>query len=189
MVPMVVERTASGERAFDIYSRLLRDRIVFVGSEIDDQLAGLVIAQLLFLDGEDQAGEITLYINSPGGSGTAGLAVYDAMQHVRAPVRTVCVGLAASAASLLLAGGAAGRREALPHSRILIHQPWGGAQGQETDIRIRAQEMETLRRQIDAVYARHTGRSEEQIHADTERDHFMGPEMARAYGLIDSVLG
>jgi ATP-dependent Clp protease protease subunit len=188
LIPTVVEPSPRGERAFDIYSRLLRDRIIFLGTAIDDDVANLVIAQLLFLEGEDAEKDITLYINSPGGSVVSGLAIYDTMQYVRPAVGTVCIGLAASAASLLLAGGAPGRRHSLPNARILIHQPSGGYQGQATDIQIHAKEVMHLRRRFEEIYARHTGRPVEQIERDSERDFFMSAEEAREYGLIDSIL-
>ncbi len=189
LVPTVIESTGRGERAYDIYSRLLRDRIIFVGEEITDPLANIVIAQLLFLQSEDPERDISIYINSPGGSGTASLAIYDTMQLVKPDVSTFCTGLAASGGSVLLAGGAAGKRLALPHSRILIHQPHvGGIQGQATDIEIHAREILKLRAQIVDVYVRHCGRQKEQVERDIERDFYMGPEQAREYGLIDAII-
>jgi ATP-dependent Clp protease protease subunit len=189
LVPHVVESTARGERAYDIYSRLLRDRIIFLGSEIDDDVANVVIAQLLFLDSEDPDKEISIYINSPGGSLSAGLAIYDTMRYVHPPVSTLCTGLAASAASLILVGGTAGRRMSLPHCTIVLHQPSGGMRtSQATDIEIHAREILRLREIIVGIYAQHTGRSTEQVERDIERDFFMTPEMAKDYGLIDSII-
>jgi ATP-dependent Clp protease protease subunit len=190
LVPNVIETTQRGERAYDIYSRLLRDRIVFVGTPIDDEVANLVIAQLLFLDSEDPEKEISIYINSPGGSMTAGLAIYDTMTYVHPPVATICTGLAASAASLILAGGAPGKRLSLPHGQILLHQPSGALHGpaQATDLEIHAREILRLRQLLHEIYARHTGRPVEQIERDIERDFFMTPEEAKAYGLIDAIV-
>jgi ATP-dependent Clp protease, protease subunit len=189
LVPSVIESTARGERAYDIYSRLLRDRIIFLGSEIDDDIANLVIAQLLFLDSEDPDKEISIYINSPGGSLSAGLAIYDTMKFVHAPVSTLCTGLAASAASLILVGGATGRRYSLPHCTIVLHQPSGGMRtSQATDIEIHAREILRLREIIVGIYAQHTGRSTEQVERDIERDFFMTPAMAKDYGLIDAII-
>src|SRR6267143_2701855 len=188
LVPMVVENTGRGERAFDIYSRLLKDRIVFIGTPIDDQVANLVVAQLLFLQSEDPDKEISLYINSPGGQVTAGLAIYDTMQYIRPPVSTICIGMAYSMAAVLLAGGAHGMRYALPHANILIHQPWGGMQGQATDIQIHAKEILRTREQLNQILARHTGQKIEKVTQDTERDFFMTPEQAKAYGLIDDII-
>jgi ATP-dependent Clp protease, protease subunit len=189
LVPTVIESTGRGERAYDIYSRLLRDRIIFVGEEITDALANIVVAQLLFLQSEDPERDISLYINSPGGSGSASLAIYDAMQLVKPDVSTFCTGMAASGGSVLLAGGAAGKRYTLPHSRILIHQPHvGGIQGQATDIEIHAREILRLRDQLVDVYVRHCGRPKEQVERDIERDFYMGPEQAREYGLIDAII-
>jgi ATP-dependent Clp protease protease subunit len=189
LVPHVVESTARGERAYDIYSRLLRDRIIFLGSEIDDDVANVVIAQLLFLDSEDPDKEISIYINSPGGSLSAGLAIYDTMRYVHPPVSTLCTGLAASAASLILVGGTTGRRMSLPHCTIVLHQPSGGMRtSQATDIEIHAREILRLREIIVGIYAQHTGRSTEQVERDIERDFFMTPEMAKDYGLIDSII-
>jgi ATP-dependent Clp protease protease subunit len=187
LVPIVVEQTSRGERSFDIFSRLLNERIVFLGHEIDDQIADLVIAQLLHLESEDPEKDIQLYINSPGGSVTSGLAVYDAMQYIRCDVATSCVGQCASMAAVLLAGGAAGKRFALPNSRILIHQPWGGTQGQVTDIEIQAKEMLRIRASLDEILAKHTGQTVKKIHADTERDNIMTAQEAAEYGLVDAV--
>lgn len=187
LVPIVVEQTSRGERSFDIYSRLLNERIVFLGHEIDDQIADLVIAQLLHLESEDSEKDIHLYINSPGGGVTSGLAIYDAMQYIRCDVATSCIGQCASMAAVLLAGGAAGKRFALPNSRILIHQPWGGTQGQVTDIEIQAKEMLRLRAGLDEILAKHTGQPVEKIHLDTERDNIMTAQEAADYGLVDAV--
>src|ERR1700757_4299249 len=188
LIPMVVEQTSRGERAFDIYSRLLNERIVFIGTPVDDQVANLVVAQLLHLESDDPDKDIHLYINSPGGSIYAGLAIYDTMQFIKPDVQTICYGIAMSMGSLLLAGGAPGKRMALPNSRILIHQPSGGFEGQSTDIEIHAREVLTLRERVDAIYAQHTGQSQERVHADMERDRFFASEDAIAYGLIDRVL-
>ncbi|MGH7904234.1 MAG: ATP-dependent Clp protease proteolytic subunit [Candidatus Dormibacteraceae bacterium] len=189
LVPTVIEATGRGERAYDIFSRLLKDRIVFIGSQIDDTLANLAIAQLLFLQSEDPQKDVSLYINSPGGSLTAALAIYDTMQYVSCRVATLCTGLAASGASLLLAGGAPGVRLALPHSNIVVHQPWtGGIEGQATDIEIRAREILRQRELLVQLYSRHCGRPTEQVERDIERDFFMNPEEARGWGLIDAVL-
>jgi ATP-dependent Clp protease protease subunit len=187
LVPIVVEQTSRGERSFDIFSRLLNERIVFLGHEIDDQIADLVIAQLLHLESEDSEKDIQLYINSPGGAVSSGLAVYDAMQYIRCDVATSCIGQCASMAAVLLAGGAAGKRFALPNSRILIHQPWGGTQGQVTDIEIQAKEMLRLRANLDEILAKHTGQPVEKIHVDTERDNIMTAQEAADYGLVDAV--
>src|SRR5438105_2276116 len=188
LVPMVVENTGRGERAFDIYSRLLKERIVFIGTPIDDQVANLVVAQLLFLQSEDPDKEIALYINSPGGQVTAGLAIYDTMQYIRPPVSTICIGMAYSMAAVLLAGGAAGKRYALPHANILIHQPWGGMQGQASDIQIHAKEILRTRELLNQILARHTQQPIERVQQDTERDYFLTPESAKAYGLIDDII-
>ncbi|MHB1475328.1 MAG: ATP-dependent Clp endopeptidase proteolytic subunit ClpP, partial [Dermatophilaceae bacterium] len=187
LVPIVVEQTSRGERSFDIYSRLLNERIVFLGSEIDDVIANLVIAQLLHLESEDSDKDISLYINSPGGSVTAGLAIYDTMQYIRSDVSTICIGQCASMAAVLLAAGAAGKRFALPNSRVLIHQPWGGTQGQATDIEIQAREMRRTRETLDHILAAHTGQPVEKIHTDTERDNIMTAAEATEYGLVDAV--
>jgi ATP-dependent Clp protease protease subunit len=189
LIPTVIETTGRGERAYDIYSRLLRDRIIFVGREIDDELANTVIAQLLFLQSEDPEKDISVYVNSPGGVVTAGLSIYDTMQLVRPDVVTFCTGMAASAASVLLAGGAAGKRFALPHARIIIHQPWSpGIRGQATDIEIHAREILRQRTELVDLYVRHCGRQREEVERDLERDTIMDPEQARAWGLIDSIL-
>jgi ATP-dependent Clp protease protease subunit len=188
LIPMVVEQTSRGERAFDIYSRLLGERIVFLGQPVEDEIANVIVAQLIHLEADDPDKEISLYINSPGGSVDAGLAIYDAMQYVRPDVRTICFGLAASMGSLLLAGGAAGKRMALPSSRILIHQPSGGFQGQTTDIEIHARAALELRKRVDEIYARHTGRPAEDLHRDMERDRFFTPPEAVEYGLVDEVI-
>ncbi|OGX32233.1 MAG: ATP-dependent Clp endopeptidase, proteolytic subunit ClpP [Omnitrophica WOR_2 bacterium RIFCSPLOWO2_12_FULL_46_30] len=189
LVPMVVEQTARGfERAYDIYSRLLKDRIVFIGTPIDDTVANLVIAQMLFLQMEDVTKEISVYINSPGGSVTAGLAVYDTMQFVKCDVATYCVGQAASMAALLLTAGTKGKRFCLPHSRVLIHQPWGGVQGQAADISIQAKEILRLRDRINEILSHHTGQPLEKIQKDTDRDYYMSGEEAKSYGLVDEVI-
>jgi len=190
LIPSVIETTARGERAYDIYSRLLRDRIIFVGTQIDDDIANLVIAQLLFLDSEDPDKEISIYINSPGGSLSAGLAIYDTMRYVHPPVSTLCTGLAASAASLILAGGSPGKRFSLPHCTIVLHQPSGGMQGpaQATDIEIHAREILRLREIVIGIYAQHTGRPKEQVEHDIERDFFMTPAQAKDDGLIDAII-
>lgn len=187
-VPIVVEQTSKGERSYDIYSRLLKDRIIFVTGEIEDHMANLIIAQLLFLESEDPDKDVHLYINSPGGSVSAGLAIYDTMQYIRPDVSTICVGMAASMASVLLAAGTKGKRFALPHSRVMIHQPLGGAQGQATDIEIHAREILRIREEMNNILAFHTGQTPEKIREDTERDHFMTSEEARLYGLIDQVV-
>jgi ATP-dependent Clp protease protease subunit len=188
LVPNVVEQTHRGERGWDLFSRLLKDRIVFLGTEIDDDLASVVIAQLLFLESEDPDRDIMVYINSPGGTVSAGLAIYDTMQCLRCPVATFCVGQAASMASLLLATGAKGKRNALPHARVMIHQPLGGLRGQATDMEIHAREILKTRETINLLYARHTGQPVDKIKHDTERDNFMSAVEARDYGLIDEVL-
>lgn len=187
LVPIVVEQTSRGERSFDIYSRLLNERIVFLGHDIDDVIANLVIAQMLHLESEDQEKEINLYINSPGGLVTAGLAIYDTMQYIKSDIVTICIGQCASMAAVLLAAGAEGKRFALPNSRILIHQPLGGVQGQVADIEIGAREMLRTRHQLDEILANHTGQPVDKIHADTDRDNIMTAEEAKAYGLIDHV--
>ena len=187
-VPMVVEQSNRGERAYDIYSRLLKDRIVFIGGPIDDNVANVVIAQLLFLESEDPDKDIHLYINSPGGVVTAGLAIYDTMQYIKPDVSTICLGQAASMGSLLLTAGAKGKRFALPHARIMIHQPLGGAQGQSTDIQIQAKEILRLREIGNDILVKHTGQPRERIQLDTERDYFMSSEQAKEYGLIDEVI-
>ncbi|MDF1580695.1 MAG: ATP-dependent Clp endopeptidase proteolytic subunit ClpP [Desulfuromonadales bacterium] len=188
LIPMVVEQTGRGERSYDIYSRLLKDRIVFLGGAIDDSLSNLIIAQLLFLESEDTDKDIHLYINSPGGIVTSGMAIYDTMQYLRTPVSTICVGQAASMGAVLLAAGAVGKRFALPHARIMIHQPLGGFQGQATDISIHAQEILRMRETLNGVLADHTGQPIEKISADTERDFFMSSAAARDYGIIDQIV-
>ena len=188
LVPMVIEQSPRGERAFDIYSRLLKERIIFLGSQVNDDVASLVIAQLLFLEADDPDKDITFYINSPGGSVTAGMAIYDTMQYIRCDVATLCMGQAASMGALLLAAGAAGKRFALPNSRIMIHQPMGGFQGQATDIDIHAREILRMRHDLNAILAKHTGRTMKKVQADTERDNFMSAAEACKYGLIDKVL-
>jgi ATP-dependent Clp protease, protease subunit len=188
LVPIVVEQTARGERSYDIYSRLLKERVIFIVGNIDDYVANLVVAQLLFLESENPDKDISLYINSPGGVVTAGLSIYDTMQFVKPDVSTICVGQAASMGSLLLAGGAKGKRYCLPHSRIMIHQPHGGTQGQATDIDIQAREILQLRERLNEIMAKHTGQTIERIQQDTERDRFMSGEEAVKYGLVDSVL-
>ena len=188
MIPMVVEQTSRGERAFDIYSRLLNERIIFVGTPIDDQIANLVVAQLLHLESDDPDKEISIYINSPGGSVYAGLAIYDTMQFIKPQVQTICAGIAMSIGAVLLAGGAPGKRMALPNSRILIHQVLGGVQGQATDIEIHARETLSLRAKLDEILAHHTGKTPEQIHEDSDRDRFFTADEAAAYGLIDRVI-
>src|SRR5436190_12366386 len=188
LVPMVVEQTARGERSFDIYSRLLGERIVFLGGAVTEEIANLIVAQLIHLESEDPDKDISLYINSPGGSIYAGLAIYDAMQFIRPDVQTICYGIAMSMGSLLLAGGAAGKRMALPNSRILIHQPSGGFEGQSSDIEIHAREVLALRARIDEIYAKHSGQELERVHADMERDRYFTGEEAVAYGLVDRVI-
>ena len=188
LIPIVVERTARGKREFDIYSRLLNDRVVFLGGEVNEETANLIVAQMVHLESDDPDKDINLYINSPGGSIYAGLAIYDTMQFIRPDVATICYGIAMSMGSLLLAGGAPGKRMALPNSRILIHQPSGGFQGQSTDIEIHAKEVLHLRERVDEIYAHHTGQSVERVHADMERDRFFSGSDAVAYGLVDRVL-
>jgi ATP-dependent Clp protease, protease subunit len=188
LVPMVVEQTARGERSFDIYSRLLNDRVVFLGGQVEEETANLIVAQLVHLESDDPEKDIHLYINSPGGSVYAGLAIYDAMQFIRPDVQTICYGIAMSMGSLLLAGGAPGKRMALPNSRILIHQASGGFQGQAADVEIQAQEILTLRKRIDEIYSKHTGQPLERVHADMDRDRYFTGAEAVAYGLADRVL-
>ncbi|MDP2992202.1 MAG: ATP-dependent Clp endopeptidase proteolytic subunit ClpP [Deltaproteobacteria bacterium] len=188
LIPIVVEQSSRGERAYDIYSRLLKERIIFLGSPIDDDLANLVVAQMLFLEAEDPDKDITLYINSPGGMVTSGLAIYDTMQYIKPNIMTLCMGQASSMAALLLAAGTKGKRYALPHSRILIHQPLGGAQGQATDVDIQAREILRLREELNKVLSDHTGQSIERISRDTDRDFFMGGGQAMEYGIIDEVI-
>jgi ATP-dependent Clp protease protease subunit len=188
LVPIVVEQTGRGERSYDIYSRLLKDRIVFLGSEVNDDVANLVTAQFLFLESEDPEKEISFYINSPGGSVTAGLAIYDTMQFIKPPVSTLCLGQAASMGAVLLTAGHKGRRYALPHSRIMIHQPLGGAQGQAVDLEIQAREILRMREELNNIFVRHSGQKLSKIEKDTDRDMFMSPEQAVEYGLIDEVI-
>ena len=188
LVPIVVEQTGRGERSYDIYSRLLKDRIIFLGGQIDDHLSNLVIAQMLFLEAEDPDKDIHLYINSPGGVVTSGLAIYDTMQYIKPPVATICVGQAASMAALLLAAGEHGKRHSLSNSRIMIHQPLGGFQGQATDIQIQAQEILRLKQRLNEMLSFHTGQSIEKVQADTERDYFMSGEEASSYGIIDTIM-
>ncbi|HKW92246.1 MAG TPA: ATP-dependent Clp protease proteolytic subunit [Methylomirabilota bacterium] len=188
LIPYVVEETPRGERAYDIYSRLLKDRIIFLGTAIDPGVANLITAQMLFLEAEDPRRDIELYINSPGGDTSAGLAIYDTMQYVKSDVRTLCVGMAASAAAVLLAAGAPGKRYALPHARVMIHQPWGQVgQGQAVDIGIQAREFLRTKQVIEEILARHTGQPVERIHQDTDRDYYMDPAEAQSYGMIDGV--
>ncbi|MBA4389893.1 MAG: ATP-dependent Clp endopeptidase, proteolytic subunit ClpP [Syntrophus sp. (in: bacteria)] len=188
LVPIVIEKDGRGERAYDIYSRLLRERIVFLGTAVDDSIANVIIAQLLFLESEDPSKEIYLYINSPGGHITSGLAIYDTMQYVKAPIVTTCIGQAASMGAVLLAGGEKGKRYALPHSRILIHQPLGGVQGQATDIDIQAKEILRMREELNKILMYHTGQPIEKVEKDTERDYYMSAEQAVEYGIIDQIL-
>ena len=188
LIPIVIEQTARGERSYDIYSRLLKERVIFIVGPVEDYMANVVVAQLLFLESENPDKDIHLYINSPGGSVTAGLAIYDTMQFIKSDINTMCIGQAASMGALLLAGGAAGKRVCLPHSRMMIHQPLGGFQGQATDIDIHAREILLIREKLNLILSRHTGQSIEKIREDTERDNFMGAEDAREYGLIDEIL-
>ena len=188
LIPMVIEQTARGERAYDIYSRLLKDRIIFLGAPIDDVFSNLIIAQLLFLEAEDPEKDINLYINSPGGSVTAGLGVYDTMQYVKSPITTICLGQAASMGALLLAAGTKGKRFALPNVRVMIHQPMGGFQGQATEIDIHAREILKIRERLNEILAKHSGQSLDKIAQDTERDYFLSGEEAKEYGLIDEVI-
>ena len=187
LVPMVIEQTTYGERSYDIYSRLLKDRIIFIGGPIDDDTANIVVAQMLFLEGDDPDKDINLYINSPGGSVSAGLAIYDTMQYIKCEVATICVGLAASMGAFLLAAGAKGKRKALPNAEIMIHQVSGGAQGQATDINIQAEQILKIKRRLNEILAARTGQTLERVTQDTERDNYMSAEEARAYGLIDEV--
>lgn len=187
-MPIVVEQTARGERAYDIYSRLLRERLIFIGGPIEDEMANLIIAQMLYLEYEDPEKEIQLYVNTPGGSATAGLAIYDTMQYLRAPVSTICVGLAASAGAVILAGGTKGRRFALPYSRMMIHQPWGGAQGSVSDISIQTKEFLAIRQILNEVLAKHTGQPLNRVEKDTERNFWMSAVEAKDYGVIDDVI-
>ena len=188
LVPIVVEQTSRGERSYDIYSRLLKDRIVFIGSAVDDHMANLIIAQLLFLESDEPDQDIYLYINSPGGQVSSGMAIYDTIQYIKPDVQTICIGQAASMGALLLTAGAPKKRFALPHSRIMIHQPSGGFQGQHTDIEIQAKEITRIRTILDSILSKHSGKSVSQVNKDTERDHYMTAEEAKTYGLIDSVI-
>ena len=188
MVPYVIEQTSRGERSYDIFSRLLKDRIIFLGGEIDDTTASLVVAQMLFLEMEDPDADIMLYINSPGGSVTAGMAIYDTMRYLKCEVATVCVGMAASMGAFLLAAGAKGKRKALPHAEIMIHQPLGGARGQATDIQIHAEQILRIKKMLNELLAQNTGKPLKTIEQDTERDHFMTAEQAKEYGLIDEII-
>ena len=189
LIPMVVEKTSGGERAYDIYSRLLKDRIVFVSGEIEDEMANAIVAQLLFLQAEDAKKEISMYINSPGGSVTAGLAILDTMRMVKCPVATYCVGQAASMGAILLSAGEKGKRHALPNARIMIHQPWGGAEGKASDIEITAREILRLKEKLNEILAKHSGKKMADVVKDTDRDHFMSAEEAKEWGLIDKVIG
>ena len=188
LIPMVIEQTGRGERSFDIYSRLLKERIIFLGTGVTDDVSNLIIAQMLFLQHEDAKKDISVYVNTPGGSVTAGLAIYDTMQYLKCDVNTYCVGQAASMGAVLLAAGTKGKRYALPNARIMIHQPWGGAQGQATDISIQAQEILRLRDRLNSILAFHTGQSEKKVAQDTDRDNFMSAEDAKAFGLVDAVV-
>ena len=188
LIPYVIEQTHRGERSYDIYSRLLKDRIILLGTEIHDELANVIVAQMLFLESEDPDKDINLYINSPGGSVTAGMAIYDTMQYVRPAVSTICVGQAASMGAVLLLAGAKGKRQALPNARIMIHQPMGGAQGQATDIEIQAKEILRMKGRLNDIIARHTGQPLERVEKDSDRDYFMGAQEARAYGIVDEVV-
>ncbi len=188
LVPIVVEQTSRGERSYDIYSRLLKDRIIFIGTQVDDHMANLIIAQLLFLESDEPEQDIYLYINSPGGAVSSGLAIYDTMQYIKPDVQTICLGQAASMGALLLAAGTKGKRYTLPNSRIMIHQPTGGFQGQSTDIQIQAKEILQIRERLDDILAKHTGQPKDKVRLDTERDNFMTGEEAKEYGIIDSVI-
>src|SRR5215471_14011470 len=188
LIPYVIEQTHRGERSYDIYSRLLKDRIILLGTEIHDELANVIVAQMLFLESEDPDKDINLYINSPGGSVTAGMAIYDTMQYVRPAVSTICVGQAASMGAVLLLAGAKGKRQALPNARIMIHQPMGGAQGQATDIEIQAKEILRMKGRLNDIIAKHTGQPLERVEKDSDRDYFMGAQEARAYGIVDEVV-
>ncbi len=188
LVPIVVEQTSRGERSYDIYSRLLKDRIVFIGSAVDDHMANLIIAQLLFLESDEPDQDIYLYINSPGGQVSSGMAIYDTIQYIKPDVQTICIGQAASMGAMLLAAGAPKKRFALPHSRIMIHQPSGGFQGQHTDIEIQAKEITRIRAILDSILAKHSGKSVDQVNKDTERDHYLTADEAKTYGLIDNVI-
>jgi ATP-dependent Clp protease protease subunit len=188
LIPMVIEQTNRGERAYDIYSRLLKDRIIFIGTVIDDVVSNLIIAQLLFLEAEDPEKDINIYINSPGGMVTAGLAIYDTMQYVKPAITTICVGQAASMGAVLLTAGSKGKRYSLPNARIMLHQPSGGFQGQATDVSIHAEEIIKIRKRLDEIVSHHTGQSVERVHRDSERDYFLSSEEARQYGLLDEVI-
>ncbi len=188
LVPIVVEQTGRGERAYDIFSRLLKERIIFIGSPVDDVVASLAIAQLLFLEADDPEKDVYMYINSPGGSVTAGLGIYDTMQYIKPDVATICLGQAASMGAVLLTAGAKGKRSVLPHSRIMIHQPWGGAQGQASDIEIQANEILTMRKEINQILASHTGQKIEKIAKDSDRNFFMSARQAKDYGLVDEIM-
>jgi ATP-dependent Clp protease protease subunit len=188
LVPMVVEQSDRGERAYDIFSRLLKERIIFIGTPIDDDVANLIIAQMLFLDGEDSGKDISIYVNSPGGVVSAGLAIYDTMQYIKSPCSTICVGQAASMAAVLLAAGAKGKRFSLPNSRVLIHQPMGGAQGQASDIEIHAKEIIKLRDRLNRILVKHTGQTVKKIEKDTDRDYYMSAEEAKEYGIVDEII-
>lgn len=188
VIPMVVEQTSRGERAYDIYSRLLKERVIFLSGEVEDRMANLIVAQLLFLESEDPEKDIHIYINSPGGSVTAGMAIYDTMQFVKPDIRTLCIGQACSMGAFLLSGGTPGKRAALPHSRVMIHQPLGGYRGQASDIQIHAQEILKIKQTLNERLAQHTGQSLEKIERDTDRDNFMSAEEAKAYGLVDEVI-
>ncbi len=188
LVPQVIEQTHRGERAYDIWSRLMKDRIVFLGMELHDDLANVVVAQLLFLESEDPEKDVNLYINSPGGSVSAGLAIYDTMQYIRCPITTICIGQASSMAALILAAGAKGRRKALPHSRVMLHQPFGGVRGQASDIEITAREVLRMKEALNEILAKHSGQTIERIAKDVERDYYMSAEAAREYGLVDDVV-
>ena len=188
LVPYVIEQTSRGERSYDIYSRLLKERIIFLGEEVNDAVASVVVAQLLFLEAEDPEKDIHLYINSPGGYVSSGLAIYDTMQYIKCPVSTICLGHAASMAAVLLAGGATGKRFVLPNARIMIHQPLGGVQGQATEVEIHAREILKLRERLNDILVKHTGQSKKKVRADTERDFYMSPEEAVEYGIVDKVI-
>jgi ATP-dependent Clp protease protease subunit len=188
IIPYVIETTGKGERSYDLYSRLLKDRIIFLTGEIDGDQSDLIVAELLFLEAQDPSQDIYLYINSPGGEVTPGMAIYDTMQYIKAPVATICLGQAASLGAIILASGEPGKRFALPHSRILIHQPWGGTQGQATDIEIQAREMLRIKRMINEILSKHTHQTIEKVQKDTERDYYMSPEEAKEYGLIDNIV-
>jgi ATP-dependent Clp protease protease subunit len=188
LIPMVIEQTGRVERAYDIYSRLLKERIVFIGTPIDDTIASLVIAQLIFLEADDPEKDISIYVNTPGGSVTAGLAIYDTMQYIKPDIATICIGQAASFGAILLASGTKGKRSALPHSRIMIHQPWGGVEGQAADIEIQTREILNHRKKLNEILAKHTGQSMEKIEKDTDRNYFMSADESLAYGIIDTVI-